>query len=171
MRTIDDTMAHASARRMQAKYNYNARLSSNVDSECELSFRAGDMIVVYGEMDDDGFYIGEFDGQRGLVSGNFVEPCKQLQTVVDQSGAVRPTELPAEAMRLLPRRKSTRGKAENRLMISVRKKAGTNRLQTDVREFESSMLVAAEDALLLAAPISVVPVVSRGALSERKSCH
>lgn len=38
----------------------------------ELSFQTGQIINVYGEMDDDGFYLGEIDGQRGLVPSNFL---------------------------------------------------------------------------------------------------
>ena len=33
----------------------------------ELSFRTGDIITVFGDMDDDGFYMAELRGQRGLV--------------------------------------------------------------------------------------------------------
>ncbi|CAB4058320.1 RIMBP2 [Lepeophtheirus salmonis] len=47
-------------------------LSPNVDSEVELSFYTGDVIYVYGEMDDDGFYLAELKGQRGLVPSNFL---------------------------------------------------------------------------------------------------
>ena len=35
-------------------------------------FRTGDIIVIYGEMDDDGFFMGEIEGQRGLVPSNFL---------------------------------------------------------------------------------------------------
>lgn len=38
----------------------------------ELSFSTGQIINVYGEMDDDGFYMGEIDGVRGLVPSNFL---------------------------------------------------------------------------------------------------
>merc|ERR1719336_3545485 len=38
----------------------------------ELSFRTGDIITVFGEMDDDGFYMAELRGQRGLVPSNFL---------------------------------------------------------------------------------------------------
>ncbi len=38
----------------------------------ELSFRTGQTILVYGEMDEDGFYMGELDGIRGLVPSNFL---------------------------------------------------------------------------------------------------
>ena len=47
-------------------------LSPNVDAEVELSFRTGDVITVYGDMDDDGFYMAELRGQRGLVPSNFL---------------------------------------------------------------------------------------------------
>ena len=38
----------------------------------ELSFCTGDIIQVHGDMDDDGFYIGEIGGVRGLVPSNFL---------------------------------------------------------------------------------------------------
>lgn len=38
----------------------------------ELSFVTGDVIYVYGDMDDDGFYMGELNGVRGLVPSNFL---------------------------------------------------------------------------------------------------
>lgn len=30
------------------------------------------MILIYGEMDDDGFFMGELNGARGLVPSNFL---------------------------------------------------------------------------------------------------
>ncbi|XP_036735566.2 peripheral-type benzodiazepine receptor-associated protein 1 isoform X1 [Manis pentadactyla] len=57
-----------------AAFDYNPRESSpNMDVEAELPFRAGDVITVFGGMDDDGFYYGELNGQRGLVPSNFLE--------------------------------------------------------------------------------------------------
>lgn len=38
----------------------------------ELTFQTGNEIYVYGDMDDDGFYMGELDGVRGLVPSNFL---------------------------------------------------------------------------------------------------
>ncbi len=38
----------------------------------ELSFNTGDIIYVYGDMDDDGFYLGELRGLRALVPSNFL---------------------------------------------------------------------------------------------------
>ncbi|XP_058139892.1 peripheral-type benzodiazepine receptor-associated protein 1 isoform X2 [Dasypus novemcinctus] len=59
---------------MVAVFDYNPRENSpNVDVEAELPFRAGDVITVFGGMDDDGFYYGELNGQRGLVPSNFLE--------------------------------------------------------------------------------------------------
>ncbi|XP_033039538.1 peripheral-type benzodiazepine receptor-associated protein 1 isoform X12 [Trachypithecus francoisi] len=61
-------------RSMVAAFDYNPQESSpNMDVEAELPFRAGDVITVFGGMDDDGFYYGELHGQRGLVPSNFLE--------------------------------------------------------------------------------------------------
>ncbi|CAI4230555.1 unnamed protein product [Auanema sp. JU1783] len=62
-------------RQMVAKFDYDSRqLSPNVDAEqVELSFRQGDIITVFGEMDDDGFYRGELNGCFGLVPSNFLQ--------------------------------------------------------------------------------------------------
>nr|XP_012619578.1 peripheral-type benzodiazepine receptor-associated protein 1 isoform X6 [Microcebus murinus] len=61
-------------RSMVAAFDYNPQESSpNMDVEAELPFRAGDVITVFGAMDDDGFYYGELNGQRGLVPSNFLE--------------------------------------------------------------------------------------------------
>lgn len=38
----------------------------------ELSFKTGEVILVYGDMDEDGFFMGELDGVRGLVPSNFL---------------------------------------------------------------------------------------------------
>ncbi|XP_071093927.1 RIMS-binding protein 2-like isoform X11 [Haliotis cracherodii] len=61
-------------RRMIAVYDYDPQeLSPNVDSELELTFKAGDIITVYGEMDEDGFFRGEMDTRRGFVPSNFLQ--------------------------------------------------------------------------------------------------
>ncbi|XP_048644275.1 peripheral-type benzodiazepine receptor-associated protein 1 isoform X11 [Marmota marmota marmota] len=61
-------------RPMVAAFDYDPRENSpNMDVEAELPFRAGDVITVFGSMDDDGFYYGELNGQRGLVPSNFLE--------------------------------------------------------------------------------------------------
>ncbi|XP_029423936.1 peripheral-type benzodiazepine receptor-associated protein 1 isoform X5 [Nannospalax galili] len=62
------------SRLMVAAFDYNPRENSpNMDVEAELPFKAGDVITVFGNMDDDGFYYGELNGQRGLVPSNFLE--------------------------------------------------------------------------------------------------
>lgn len=66
--------AQKTSRPMVAAFDYNPRENSpNMDVEAELPFRAGDVITVFGNMDDDGFYYGELNGQRGLVPSNFLE--------------------------------------------------------------------------------------------------
>ncbi|XP_049625153.1 RIMS-binding protein 2 isoform X5 [Suncus etruscus] len=63
-----------STRRMVALYDYDPQESSpNVDVEAELTFCTGDIITVFGELDEDGFYYGELNGQKGLVPSNFLE--------------------------------------------------------------------------------------------------
>ncbi|XP_043758054.1 RIMS-binding protein 2 isoform X10 [Cervus elaphus] len=63
-----------STRRMVALYDYDPRESSpNIDVEAELTFCTGDIITVFGEIDEDGFYYGELNGQKGLVPSNFLE--------------------------------------------------------------------------------------------------
>ncbi|XP_016336233.1 RIMS-binding protein 2-like isoform X1 [Sinocyclocheilus anshuiensis] len=74
-----------STRRMVALYDYDPRESSpNVDvearyggslqsEEAELTFCAGDVITVFGEIDEDGFYYGELNGHKGLIPSNFLE--------------------------------------------------------------------------------------------------
>ncbi|XP_069556854.1 peripheral-type benzodiazepine receptor-associated protein 1-like [Brachyistius frenatus] len=70
------------ARRMVAIFDYDPRESSpNTDIEAELTFSAGDVIHVFGDMDEDGFFYGDLNGQRGLVPSNF------LQAVPDDAPA------------------------------------------------------------------------------------
>ncbi|XP_051523090.1 peripheral-type benzodiazepine receptor-associated protein 1-like [Myxocyprinus asiaticus] len=60
--------------RMVAVFDYDPRESSpNADIEAELTFSAGDVIYVFGDMDDDGFYYGDLNGQKGLVPSNFLQ--------------------------------------------------------------------------------------------------
>ncbi|XP_052751933.1 peripheral-type benzodiazepine receptor-associated protein 1 isoform X6 [Galleria mellonella] len=73
-----DAYATQPVRRMVALYDYDPQeLSPNVDADrqrlqAELSFQTGQIIHVYGDMDDDGFYMAEIDGVRGLVPSNFL---------------------------------------------------------------------------------------------------
>ncbi|XP_061596107.1 peripheral-type benzodiazepine receptor-associated protein 1-like isoform X2 [Cololabis saira] len=62
------------ARKMIAIFDYDPRESSpNTDIEAELTFSAGDIIHVFGDMDEDGFYYGDLNGHRGLVPSNFLQ--------------------------------------------------------------------------------------------------
>uniref|UniRef100_A0A672G044 TSPO associated protein 1 n=1 Tax=Salarias fasciatus TaxID=181472 RepID=A0A672G044_SALFA len=62
------------ARRMVAIFDYDPRESSpNTDIEAELTFSAGDIIHVFGDMDEDGFFYGDLNGHKGLVPSNFLQ--------------------------------------------------------------------------------------------------
>uniref|UniRef100_A0A673JSK6 RIMS-binding protein 2 n=1 Tax=Sinocyclocheilus rhinocerous TaxID=307959 RepID=A0A673JSK6_9TELE len=55
------SMGSSRPRRMVAIFDYDPRESSpNADIEAELTFSAGDIIYVLGDMDDDGFYYVSF---------------------------------------------------------------------------------------------------------------
>ncbi|KAF8357499.1 rimb-1 [Pristionchus pacificus] len=71
MTTVDLT----GTRMFRALFQYlPLRDSPNDQPQLELSLNPGDLIVVRGEMDEDGFYRGEtVDGQCGLVPSNYVE--------------------------------------------------------------------------------------------------
>ncbi|KAL3321303.1 hypothetical protein Ciccas_000010 [Cichlidogyrus casuarinus] len=74
--TLGAKIETGGSKRMRALYDYDPHvLSPNVDVEAELSFKAEELIIVHGEMDEDGFYMGEkTDGRRGLVPSNFLQP-------------------------------------------------------------------------------------------------
>ena len=76
-------------------YDYDPHeLSPNVDLEVELPFRTGDVIYVYGDMDDDGFYLAELRGQRGLVPSNFLSEVPNQGGRPGGPGAVGPPVQP-----------------------------------------------------------------------------
>lgn len=58
-----------------AKYSYDPfKQSPNENPEAELNLNAGDFVLIFSEMDEDGFFFGELlDGRRGVVPSNFVE--------------------------------------------------------------------------------------------------
>uniref|UniRef100_T1L2C2 SH3 domain-containing protein n=1 Tax=Tetranychus urticae TaxID=32264 RepID=T1L2C2_TETUR len=69
----NDPWAHLHVKKMIALYDYDPQeLSPNPDAEMELAFHAGDHIYVFGDLDEDGFYMGELNGNRGLVPSNFL---------------------------------------------------------------------------------------------------
>ncbi|XP_028040007.1 RIMS-binding protein 2 isoform X4 [Bombyx mandarina] len=84
-----DAYANQPVRRMVALYDYDPQeLSPNVDADAELSFQTGQIIHVYGDMDDDGFYMAEIDGVRGLVPSNFLTDANEQYTNAGQSSQV-----------------------------------------------------------------------------------
>ncbi|XP_060787257.1 RIMS-binding protein 2 [Neoarius graeffei] len=91
-----------STHRMVALYDYDPRESSpNVDVETELTFCAGDVITVFGEIDEDGFYYGELNGHRGLVPSNFLEEVPDdvevfLTEPQDHPGRTKSKRVPVE---------------------------------------------------------------------------
>ncbi|XP_066583287.1 peripheral-type benzodiazepine receptor-associated protein 1 isoform X2 [Prorops nasuta] len=87
-----DIYANMPVKKMVALYDYDPRvLSPNVDAQVELTFRTGNEIYVYGEMDDDGFYMGELNGVRGLVPSNYLTLAPgQSQNQPSQSGRRAP---------------------------------------------------------------------------------
>ncbi|XP_034726916.1 RIMS-binding protein 2 isoform X16 [Etheostoma cragini] len=95
-----------STRRMVALYDYDPRESSpNVDveyegnrlnEEAELTFCAGDVITVFGEIDEDGFYYGELNGHKGLVPSNFLEEVPDdVEVFLTDSPSRYPQDTPA----------------------------------------------------------------------------
>ncbi|KAM9391512.1 RIMS-binding protein 2 [Pholidichthys leucotaenia] len=95
-----------STRRMVALYDYDPRESSpNVDveyddhrlnEEAELTFCAGDVILVFGEIDEDGFYYGELNGHKGLVPSNFLEEVPDdMEVFLTDSPSRYPQDTPA----------------------------------------------------------------------------
>ncbi|XP_058483284.1 peripheral-type benzodiazepine receptor-associated protein 1 isoform X11 [Solea solea] len=83
------------ARRMVAIFDYDPRESSpNTDIEAELTFSAGDIIHVYGDMDEDGFFYGDLNGQRGLVPSNFLQALPEESTPQPVCAQSAPTPAP-----------------------------------------------------------------------------
>ncbi|XP_058272061.1 RIMS-binding protein 2 isoform X4 [Hemibagrus wyckioides] len=93
-------------RRMVALYDYDPRESSpNADVEAELTFCAGDIIAVFGEIDEDGFYYGEINGHRGLVPSNFLEEVPDdVEVYLTETPSHPDQEEPVPAPRPEPKR-------------------------------------------------------------------
>lgn len=58
-----------------SRFNYDPyKQSPNDNPDSEIPLNAGDFILIYGGVDDDGYCVGELlDGRRGLVPSNFIE--------------------------------------------------------------------------------------------------
>ncbi|XP_064383629.1 early endosome antigen 1-like isoform X3 [Halichondria panicea] len=61
-----------------ALYDYDPVKSSPCDHpEFELALCEGDLLMVYGQEMEDGFMVGELNGQRGLVPASFINEVKK----------------------------------------------------------------------------------------------
>ncbi|XP_066841538.1 RIMS-binding protein 3C-like [Anser cygnoides] len=61
-------------RKFLARYSYDPFEGPNEHPEAELPLTAGEYVYVYGDMDEDGWFVGELtDGTRGFVPSNLVE--------------------------------------------------------------------------------------------------
>ena len=71
-----------SIKKMIALFDYNATENSpNANPDEELSFHAGDIIYVYGNVHDDGFYYGQLENEsKGLVPSNFLKEVATMNT-------------------------------------------------------------------------------------------
>ncbi|XP_071643131.1 uncharacterized protein Rbp isoform X2 [Temnothorax longispinosus] len=86
-----DIYASMPMKKMIALYDYDPHeLSPNVDAQVELTFQTGNEIYVYGDMDDDGFYMGELNGVRGLVPSNFLTEAPGQNQGQPPQGSRRP---------------------------------------------------------------------------------
>lgn len=52
----------------------------------ELAFNTGDIVYVYGDMDEDGFFMGEVNGVRGLVPSNFLSEATAAVSATGPAG-------------------------------------------------------------------------------------
>ena len=60
--------------RFLARHSYNPFEGPNQDPENELPLISGQYVYVFGDMDEDGWLLGELtDGTRGLVPSSLVE--------------------------------------------------------------------------------------------------
>ncbi|RNA33453.1 peripheral-type benzodiazepine receptor-associated 1-like isoform X1 [Brachionus plicatilis] len=76
---------YSKCKTMVALYDYDPQsLSPNMDADAELAFKTGQIITVYDDMDEDGFFVGELNGKRGLVPSNFLQPLDQSSQYVDK---------------------------------------------------------------------------------------
>ncbi|XP_043825440.1 RIMS-binding protein 3-like [Dromiciops gliroides] len=58
---------------MVAAFDYHPRKRSSLSVAEELTLSAGDVVTVLGSADDNGFFYGELNGQRGLVPSNLLK--------------------------------------------------------------------------------------------------
>ena len=49
----------------------------------------GDLIIIYGDMDDDGFFIGEVKGKKGLVPSNFIREANTPDEEIERASVTQ----------------------------------------------------------------------------------
>ncbi|XP_076434656.1 RIMS-binding protein 2-like [Babylonia areolata] len=132
------------ARRMVALYDYDPQeLSPNVDSELELAFKQGDIIFITGEMDEDGFYVGELSGHRGLVPSNFLQdaPLSDEDEVLESASMVSPS------------------RSQGSISAASRRSDSLSTLNNTSRKDRLSLSPPVERAIVLDAPSEHSPAV------------
>lgn len=71
-------------RRFLARFSYNPFEGPNEHPEAELPLTAGEYVYVLGDMDEDGWFVGELtDGKRGFIPSNFVEEVSDDEPVTN----------------------------------------------------------------------------------------
>jgi RIMS-binding protein 2 len=70
-------------------FPYDPYAHDNPDPEAELPLLEGQVVKVFGDKDEDGFYMAELNGRRGLIPSNFVEEVDIMQDGEEE-------EVPAE---------------------------------------------------------------------------
>eukprot|EP00118_Oscarella_pearsei_P026273 m.309695 g.309695 ORF g.309695 m.309695 type:complete len:1622 (+) comp47390_c0_seq1:223-5088(+) len=85
----DEPDGSGKVRRFVALFNYDPSMMSPNDdgADEELAFQKGDTILVSGDKDEDGFYIGELNGHQGLVPCNMISELADSGCVVDEVSA------------------------------------------------------------------------------------
>ncbi|CAF4652800.1 unnamed protein product [Rotaria sp. Silwood1] len=75
------------ARIVVAKYSYEPlRFSPNDHPEIELPLKLGEYYIIYGNIDEDGFYDGRnLEGRYGLIPSNFIELVKYPNDIPENS--------------------------------------------------------------------------------------
>jgi hypothetical protein len=83
------------AKKMVAMFDYDPEVDSPNDPEDikdELKFSENDTILVYGSVDEFGFYKGELNGKMGLVPSNYLQPQPETRPAVTSNLMVIPSD-------------------------------------------------------------------------------
>nr|XP_047141846.1 peripheral-type benzodiazepine receptor-associated protein 1 [Hydra vulgaris] len=122
--------------------------SRNEDFEMELPLNKGDKVYVYGDMNEDGFYLGELkSGERGLVPSNFIEKFDDDFSSMQTNQKKSPSQNKIVDNEPL---------SEEYLMKSFHSPAVTNEFEDDLKSFHSpAVTMEIKDKFSNSAPIKV----------------